>query len=119
MNLSRRTLLLTGGALAAVAASGCSVTGAAAPSTAASTAGTGGALTGDVNILLMKQAGWTEEDWAGVISKFTGANPGVKVNPTFVAYEALHDKIVTSAASPAEPQQPLAQVPAPNEGSRS
>jgi multiple sugar transport system substrate-binding protein len=99
MNLSRRTLLLTGSALAAVAASGCAVTGASAPSTAATAAGSGGALSGDVNILLMKQAGWTEEDWAGVISKFTSANPGVKVNPTFVAYEALHDKIVTAAAA--------------------
>ncbi len=99
MNLTRRTLLLTGGALAAVAATGCSVTGATAPSTGATTAGSGGALSGDVNVLLMKQAGWTEEDWAGVISKFTAANPGVKVNPTFVAYEALHDKIVTAAAA--------------------
>jgi multiple sugar transport system substrate-binding protein len=85
--------------LAAAAATGCSVTGAGAPTTAAGTASSGGALSGTVNILLMKQAGWTEDDWAGVISKFTAANAGVKVNPTFVAYEALHDKIVTSAAA--------------------
>jgi N-acetylglucosamine kinase-like BadF-type ATPase len=30
-----------------------------------------------------------------------------------------HPEVLTSAASPAEPHQPLAQVPAPNEGSRS
>lgn len=99
MTLSRRTLLFTGGALAAAAVSGCSVTGATAPTTGAAPTTSGGALSGTVNILLMKQAGWTEEDWAGVISKFTAANPEVKVTPTFVAYEALHDKIVTSAAA--------------------
>ena len=99
MILTRRTLLLTGGALAAAAATGCSVTGASAPTTAATTGGSGGAISGTVNILLMKQAGWTEDDWAGVIQKVTAANPGVTVNPTFVAYEALHDKIVTSAAA--------------------
>jgi multiple sugar transport system substrate-binding protein len=97
MNLSRRTVLLTGGALAAAAVTGCSVTGAPAP--AATTGSTGGALSGTVNILLMKQAGWTEEDWAGVITSFTTANPGITVNPTFVAYEALHDKIVAAAAA--------------------
>jgi multiple sugar transport system substrate-binding protein len=97
MNLSRRTVLLTGGALAAAAVTGCSVTGAPAP--AVTTGSTGGALSGTVNILLMKQAGWTEEDWAGVITSFTTANPGITVNPTFVAYEALHDKIVAAAAA--------------------
>ncbi len=99
MILTRRALLFTGGALAATAATGCSVTGASDPTTAGSTTATGGSAKGAVNILLMKQAGWTEEDWAGVITKFTDANPGIKVNPTFVAYEALHDKIVTSAAA--------------------
>lgn len=97
MNLSRRTVLLTGGALAAAAVTGCSVTGAPAP--VATSGSAGGALSGTVNILLMKQAGWTEEDWAGVIKSFTTANPGVTVNPTFVAYEALHDKIVAAAAA--------------------
>lgn len=97
MNLSRRTVLLTGGALAAAAVAGCSVTGAPAPAPTSGAAG--GALAGTVNILLMKQAGWTEEDWAGVIKSFTTANPGVTVNPTFVAYEALHDKIVAAAAA--------------------
>lgn len=101
MNLSRRTVLLTGGALAAAAVAGCSVTGAPAPGASAGTAGasSGGALSGTVNLLVMKQAGWTEDDWAGVITKFTAANPGIKVNPTFVAYEALHDKIVAAAAA--------------------
>ncbi|MBN9105009.1 MAG: extracellular solute-binding protein [Propionibacteriaceae bacterium] len=97
MNLSRRTVLLTGGALAAAAVAGCSVTGAPAP--AATTGSTGGKLSGTVNILLMKQAGWTEDDWAGVITKFNQTNPDITINPTFVAYEALHDKIVAAAAA--------------------
>ena len=99
MNLSRRTVLLTGGALAAAAVAGCSVTGAPAPVASTAGASGGGTLSGTVNILLMKQAGWTEDDWAGVISKFTATNPGIKINPTFVAYEALHDKIVAAAAA--------------------
>lgn len=99
MTLSRRSLLLSGGALAVAAVSGCSVTGASAPGTASATTGGAAGLSGSVNILLMKQAGWTEEDWAGVITKFTAANPGLTVTPTFVSYEALHDKIVTSAAA--------------------
>ena len=99
MNLSRRTVLLTGGALAAAAVAGCSVTGAPAPVASSAAASGGGTLSGTVNILLMKQAGWTEDDWAGVISKFTATNPGIKINPTFVAYEALHDKIVAAAAA--------------------
>lgn len=97
MNLSRRTLVLSGSAIAAATVTGCSVTG--APQTSATIDATPTALSGTVNILLMKQAGWTESDWAGVFSKFTAANPSVTVNPTFVAYEALHDKIVTAAAA--------------------
>ncbi|MFV0407570.1 MAG: extracellular solute-binding protein [Propioniciclava sp.] len=93
MSVTRRMLLMSGGALATLTAAGCSVTGAPQPTGAGSAAG------GDINILLMKQAGWTEADWAGVFEAFSAANPGLTVNPTFVAYEALHDKIVTSAAA--------------------
>lgn len=96
MNISRRTLMSLGIGAAAVGAAGCSVTGA---STSSPTEASSGPISGTVNALLMKQAGWTESDWAGVIKKFEAANPGVKVNPTFVAYEALHDKIVSSAAA--------------------
>jgi multiple sugar transport system substrate-binding protein len=81
----------------ALGATGCSVTG--APTNTSTATATGGAISGTVNVLLMKQAGWTEADWAGVIKKFEAANPGVTVTPTFVAYEALHDKIVSSAAA--------------------
>lgn len=97
MTLSRRTLLASGTALASAAAlSACSVTGAG---TSTESKAPGSAAGGPVNILLMKQAGWTEDDWAGVFKKFTSANPDITVNPTFVAYEALHDKIVTAAVA--------------------
>ncbi len=45
----------------------------------------------------MKQAGYTESDVATMIKQFEAANPKITVKPTFVSYEALHDKIVTSA----------------------
>ena len=80
-------------AVVALALSGCSVTGA----TTASTGDNEGDGTGTINVLLMKQAGYTESDVATMITQFEAANPNIKVNPTFVSYEALHDKIVTSA----------------------
>jgi multiple sugar transport system substrate-binding protein len=36
---------------------------------------------------------------AAMVAGFRQANPDIKVVPTFVAYEALHDKIVTAAAA--------------------
>ncbi|MDQ1571430.1 MAG: multiple sugar transport system substrate-binding protein [Actinomycetota bacterium] len=78
-------------AAAALVVSGCSVTGA---STASGEKGSG---TGTINALFMKQAGYSEANIDEMITKFEAANPKIKVKPTFVAYEALHDKIVTSA----------------------
>lgn len=87
-----RRLVLTGGAAAIAAlATGCSVTGASKQS------GASGSGTGKVNALFMKQAGYSETDIRGMIDTFQKANGGITINPTFVAYEALHDKIVTSA----------------------
>src|SRR2546421_3888130 len=45
----------------------------------------------------MKQAGYSEDDVRAMTADFTKANPKVTVEPTFVAYEALHDKIVSAA----------------------
>jgi multiple sugar transport system substrate-binding protein len=47
--------------------------------------------------LFMKQAGYSEEQITEMIGSFEKANPDVTLVPTFVAFEALHDKIVTSA----------------------
>src|SRR5919198_1015627 len=45
----------------------------------------------------MQQAAYSTADIQGMTKSFQQANPGVKVNPTFVAYGALHDKIVAAA----------------------
>ena len=43
----------------------------------------------------MKQAAYSEQDVKAMTDAFTAANPNVTVVPEFVAYDALHDKIVT------------------------
>ncbi len=93
--LSRRQLL--GGALAlgaggALAACGDSSDG-------AGSTGTAGGAGGTVNVLLMKQAGLDVSQIGKVLAAFKKKHPSIEVNPTYVAYEALHDKIVTSAAA--------------------
>src|SRR5665647_3102501 len=49
------------------------------------------------NVLVMKQAGYSEEDIRKMTSTFQAANPDIKVTLDFVAYEALHDKTVAAA----------------------
>jgi len=65
------------------------------------TAGSGdkGDGTGTINALFMKQAGYSEDDIRGMTAAFEKANAKIKVKPTFIAYEALHDKIVSAAAA--------------------
>ncbi len=89
----RFAMLIAGSTLAlAVTVSGCSVTGVSA-------GGDSGDGTGTVKALFMKQAGYTEQDYAAIIGDFEAEHPDIDVEPTFVSYEALHDKIVTSAPS--------------------
>jgi multiple sugar transport system substrate-binding protein len=45
----------------------------------------------------MKQAAYSDTDVKSMTEQFQKQNPGIKVNLTFVAYEALHDKIVAAA----------------------
>ncbi len=78
-------------ATVALIISGCSVTG------ARTTTGAPGGDSGTINALFMKQAGYSESDVGAMIKAFEKKNPKITVIPTFVAYEALHDKIVTSA----------------------
>ncbi|EDL66555.1 extracellular solute-binding protein [Bacillus sp. SG-1] len=52
-----------------------------------------------LNALFMKQAGYSEEDVKNITKEFEDKNPGIKVNPTFVPYESLEQKIQTSAKS--------------------
>jgi multiple sugar transport system substrate-binding protein len=63
-------------------------------------AGCGGgqsANSGTLNALFMKQAAYSETDVKNMTDQFQKQNPGISVNLTFVAYEALHDKIVAAA----------------------
>jgi len=96
MKLTRtaRRAVAVGVAALALALSSCSVTGAGSGSK-----GEAGSGTGTINALFMKQAGYSESDVRQMISSFEKENPKIKVKPTFVSYEALHDKIVTSAAA--------------------
>jgi len=74
---------------------------------AAATAPTGsGAASGDsgsdivtLNALFMKQAGYSEDDVNAMTENFMADNPNIKINVTYVAYEELEPKILTSAQS--------------------
>jgi multiple sugar transport system substrate-binding protein len=59
--------------------------------------GTGGGGPVTLNALFMDQAGYSQDQINEMVSAFQTANPNIKVNSTFVSYEALHDKIVTAA----------------------
>ncbi|MEU5721812.1 extracellular solute-binding protein [Micromonospora sp. NPDC047738] len=95
--LSRRRLLqltaVTGAGLllAACDVGGGSDTGSGADSGAA------GNGEGQIKALFMKQAGYSEDDIRAMTDEFQKKYPKIKVEPSFVAYEALHDKIVAAA----------------------
>jgi multiple sugar transport system substrate-binding protein len=90
---TRRQVLLGGmGAASAALLAACSVTG-------NSSKGSGGSGKGTLQALFMQQAGYSTDDVNAMLGRFHGANPDITVKPTFVAYEALHNKIVTAAAA--------------------
>src|SRR5215468_6285856 len=80
---SRRRFVLA----ASAAAAGLMLLGGTMPARAADVT---------LNALFMKQASYSEDDVRNMTSDFEKANPGIKVNLEFVAYEALHDKIVAA-----------------------
>jgi multiple sugar transport system substrate-binding protein len=53
----------------------------------------GGPIT--LHALFMKQAGYSDAEVKAMTDAFMAANPNITVQTEFVAYEALHDKIVT------------------------
>ncbi|WP_319459576.1 extracellular solute-binding protein [Micromonospora sp. RTP1Z1] len=93
--LSRRRLLqlsaVTGAGLLLAACDVGSDSGAGGDSGAA---GTG---EGRIKVLFMKQAGYSEDDIRAMTEEFQKKYPKIIVEPSFVAYEALHDKIVAAA----------------------
>jgi len=52
-----------------------------------------------INALFMKQAGYSEEDTTAATKDFEAQNPNIHVELTFVPYEELEQKIITSSAS--------------------
>jgi multiple sugar transport system substrate-binding protein len=90
--ISRRNLLrLSMAAAGAGFLAGCDVGGGDSKS------GGEGSGEGKITALFMQQAAYSEDDVRKMTADFQAANPKVKVEPTFVAYEALHDKIVAAA----------------------
>jgi multiple sugar transport system substrate-binding protein len=89
-SVSRRDLLRLGAAAGAGLALGaCDVGG--------KSSGTQGSGSGTITALFMQQAGYSEQDIRAMTADFTAAHSTIKVEPTFVAYEALHDKIIAAA----------------------
>ena len=89
---TRRAVLTVGGGLGVAAfLAACAVGG------SGSASGGAGNGKGGIRALVMKQAGYSEDDIRKMTSAFEAANPGVKVTLDFVAYEALHDKTVAAA----------------------
>ena len=90
--LTRRLVLTVGGGLGLAAfLAGCGVGGGDGAS------GGAGSGKGPIRALVMKQAGYSEEDIRKMTGTFQAANPDIKVTLDFVAYEALHDKTVAAA----------------------
>jgi multiple sugar transport system substrate-binding protein len=93
--LSRRSILrlsaITGAGLLLGA---CDVGGGGQGDTDSGGQGSG---EGKINALFMKQAGYSEDDIRAMTAEFQKAYPKITVEPSFVAYEALHDKIVAAA----------------------
>jgi multiple sugar transport system substrate-binding protein len=52
-----------------------------------------------LNALFMKQAGYSEEDVTNITKEFEKNNPNIKIKATFAPYEALEQKVQTSAKS--------------------
>jgi multiple sugar transport system substrate-binding protein len=49
-----------------------------------------------VKMITMQQAGYTPEEFDEIIARFEAQNPGVTVEISFVTYDELHDKLITS-----------------------
>ncbi len=52
-----------------------------------------------VKVLAMQQAGATTEEMDAIVGEFNAVDPNIKVEIEYVAYDALHDKIVTAMAT--------------------
>ncbi|MGZ6269558.1 MAG: extracellular solute-binding protein [Candidatus Limnocylindrales bacterium] len=89
--------------VAVTAVAGCtgssSSPSAAAQSQGASPSGAAPSSGGEpitLHVLLMKQAAYSDTDVAAMTKAFNVDHPNITIVPEFVAYDALHDKIVTA-----------------------
>jgi multiple sugar transport system substrate-binding protein len=89
--LSRRSVL----GLSALAGAGLLLS--ACDTGGGGSSGGQGSGEGKINALFMKQAGYSEDDIRAMTADFHSKYPNITVEPSFVAYEALHDKIVAAA----------------------
>jgi len=87
----RRLLQWSAGVAGAGLLAACDVGGGTSDS------GKQGAGQGKITALFMQQAAYSEDDVRKMTAAFQQAHPGITVEPTFVAYDALHDKIVAAA----------------------
>ena len=95
------TWRLVGTAMALLfAASACSSGSATSSPAASQAAGASSAIDTTtpmtLNVLLMQQAAYSASDIQAMDDAFTKAHPNITVNPELVAYDSLHDKIVTA-----------------------
>ncbi len=52
-----------------------------------------------IQVVSMDQAGMTPEEMREIADKFEAANPGIRIETTFVLYDGLRDLLVTSISS--------------------
>ena len=76
---------------------GCQPAAPAAPAAAATTAPAAGPVT--IHLLTMDQAGLKPAEIDQIARDFEAQNPDIKVNMEYVAYDSVHDKIVTGMAA--------------------
>jgi multiple sugar transport system substrate-binding protein len=94
-SLSRRDLLRLSAVTGVGLLAGCDIgSGSDAAAGGAAAQGSG---EGKITALFMQQAAYSEDDVRKMTAAFQQANPKVTVEPTFVSYDALHDKIVAAA----------------------
>ena len=56
-----------------------------------------------IKVLAMHQAGYTPDEMDEIASQFSEANPGTTVEISYLSYDEIYDKLVTSMASSAPP----------------
>jgi multiple sugar transport system substrate-binding protein len=82
--------------VASLAAAACSSAATQVPAQSQGTSASGGGEPVTLHVLLMKQAAYSDTDVAAMTAAFNKVHPNITIVPEFVAYDALHDKIVTA-----------------------